>query len=87
MQMEGFSEKNRDELCNFLGRYFELSEVNDEDDFFQKGLVNSLFSMQLIVFIEKKFQITMEMEEINPENLSSIHNILAYVQRKQECAG
>lgn len=81
--MHNSVEKTREDVCAFLGRYFDLSEVNDEDDFFQKGLVNSLFSMQLIMFIEKKFQITVELDEVNPDNLSSIHNITEYVQRKQ----
>jgi len=83
--MENNNEMNREILCNFLAKYFDLSLITEEEDFFEKGLVNSLFSMQLIMFVEKKFEITVEMDDINPYNFSSIHNILRFTENKRLC--
>ena len=35
-------------LREFLGKYFDESTIDDDDNIFETGLVNSLFTMQLV---------------------------------------
>ncbi|MEM9823313.1 MAG: acyl carrier protein [Bacteroidota bacterium] len=57
--------------------------LKDEDNFFQLGLINSLFALQLVIFLEKTFQIEMDNEDLDINNFSTINNLTALVERKQ----
>ncbi len=68
-------------------RRFILSSVNvadlqDDDNLFESGLVNSLFAVQLMTFIEKTFGIEVGMEDLDIENFKSLNAAAAFVQRK-----
>lgn len=56
--------------------------LDGEDNIFELGIVNSLFSMKLITFLEDTFHISVEYEDMNLDNFSSINNILEYLKRK-----
>jgi acyl carrier protein len=49
---------------------------------FVLGVVNSLFAMQLVMFVEKEFQITVENEDLDFANFQSISAIAHLVDRK-----
>jgi acyl carrier protein len=70
----------------FLSMYLRNHEPGDEDDIFALGLVNSLFAMQLVSFVEKEFGITVESEDLEIENFSTINAIAALVERKTGAA-
>jgi len=74
--------KNREELNSFLKKYFVLEQVEDDTNIFEMGFVNSLFSMQLLVFLENEFSVTVEVEDMDMDNFSTIGNILAFIERK-----
>lgn len=57
-------------------------QVEVEENIFKSGIVNSLFTMQLIMFLEETFNITVENEEMNIENFSSVLAITNYVNNK-----
>ena len=68
-------------------RRFILSSVNiadlkDDDNLFESGLVNSLFAVQLMTFIEKTFAIEVGMEDLDIENFKSLNAAAAFVVRK-----
>ncbi|MNJ57912.1 hypothetical protein D3C77_535230 [compost metagenome] len=46
------------------------------------GIVNSLLMMQLILFIEKEFELTVGNEDLRNNTLSSINNIVAYIEHR-----
>lgn len=73
-----------DSLMEFLGRYFNTDSIQKSTDLFAAGLVNSLFSMQLLMFLEKKYEITVTNEDINIDNFRSIQAIENYIERKTE---
>lgn len=60
------------------------AEFSDADNIFEMGYVNSLFAMKLLNYIENKFGITVENEEINIKNFSSVNNIYQLVKAKLE---
>jgi methoxymalonate biosynthesis acyl carrier protein len=57
-------------------------EIRDEDDIFELGVVNSLFAMQLVLFVENEFSITAEGEDLNINNFSSIAALTNFVLQK-----
>ena len=81
--MERTKQKERELVCGFLKRYFDLSSLSDDDDdFIKQGLVNSLFAMQLIIFIEKTFDFAVPTEEISLDNFSTVNKIVDYISEK-----
>ena len=58
------------------------AEFSDSDNIFKMGFVNSLFAMKLLTFVEKKFNIAIENDEIDIANFSSVDAIVALINRK-----
>jgi len=53
------------------------------DSFLEKGILDSTGIMELILFVEEEFGFRVAEEEMIPENLDSIDNLVAFVQREQ----
>lgn len=66
----------------YLSKIFDVSKVTNEDNIFEKGLVNSLFAMQLIQFIEAEFDITLDDNDLDLENFKNINAIVDLIDRK-----
>ena len=58
-------------------------EFSDSDNIFQLGYVNSLFAMKLLNYVENEFGITVENEEMDIKNFSSVNNIVRLVETKK----
>ena len=50
----------------------------------EAGLIDSTGVLELVGYLEERFDIRITNEELLPENLDSIDNIVAFVQRKLE---
>jgi acyl carrier protein len=72
----------KNKLHAFLGRFFQNMVVEDEQDFFAQGLVNSLFAMQLVVFVENEFGIVVSDEDLDIDNFRTINAIASLIERK-----
>lgn len=72
----------RKEVLDFLGKFIDLNSINEKTNFIEEGLVNSLFAMQLILFLEENFHITVSNEDIKPENFCSIDSIMIYLKNQ-----
>ena len=70
-------------IRSFLGRILRTSEVDDDADLFASGLVNSLFAMQLVLFIEKEYGITVANEDLDFANFRSLNSIAGFILRKK----
>jgi acyl carrier protein len=64
-----------------------LDAFADEDSFLEKGIIDSTGVLELLEFIEEKFKIRVEDEEIVPDNLDSLDKLTSYIQRKLGYAG
>jgi methoxymalonate biosynthesis acyl carrier protein len=71
-----------DIIKNFLSRFFNLDSIKDDTNFFELGLVNSLFAMQLVSFIENQYDIEVDNKDIRIENFCSVNAIKAYIDGK-----
>lgn len=54
----------------------------ETDNIFQLGFVNSLFAIQLVLFVEKEFGISVEDGDLEAANFMSINAISRFVDRK-----
>ena len=54
----------------------------DGDSFMETRLIDSTGILEVIQFLEDTFEITVEDDEMIPENLDSVANIAAFVGRK-----
>lgn len=72
----------KDKVRNYLDRYVGQGTIKDGDNIFEKRLVNSLFALQLVTFIEKEFGVSLSNEELDVENFKDINSITALVERK-----
>lgn len=69
---------------NFLfGREPTFSE---EDSFLEQGIVDSTGVLELVTFLEDEYKIAIADEELVPENLDSIANVVRFVEAKQAAA-
>jgi methoxymalonate biosynthesis acyl carrier protein len=44
-------------LKQFLARFFQNYDLREDENIFALGFVNSLFAMQLVVFLENELEI------------------------------
>lgn len=58
-------------------------ELNNDDSFLEKGILDSTGILEIITLIEESFGIKVEDAEMIPDNLDSVNNIVAYVTRKK----
>lgn len=69
-------------IREFIGRFFQHVDLQDDQDIFALGFVSSLFAMQLVLFVEKEFGITIEDGELDMENFRTINAIANLIVRK-----
>ena len=67
----------------YLARFFPESTLQDQDDIFSLGFVNSLFALQLVNFLEHEFIIEIENEDLDLGNFRSVHAMSGFIERKR----
>ena len=78
------SEK-KTEIRNFIIENFLFGNANglkDDTSFLEEGIIDSTGVLELVTFLEETFEIQVDDEELIPENLDSIDNVTAYLERK-----
>ena len=54
----------------------------DTDSFLEEGIVDSTGVLELVMFVEEAFNISVKDQEIVPENFDSVKGLVHYVQQK-----
>lgn len=76
------------DIRKYMLENFLFTEDDDElkntDSFLDSGIIDSTGILEVINFLEEEFNIQVEDDEMIPENLDSVNNILAYVSKKQD---
>jgi acyl carrier protein len=68
-------------LTTELGR--DVSRVGLDDSMLESGTIDSVGVMQLVAFLGKTYGITVEDDDLTPENFDTIGAIAAFVARRQ----
>jgi len=75
-----------EKIKSFIQDNFLLGDKNrvikEDESFLQSGIIDSTGVLELVNFIEETYKIKVEDEELIPENLDSIKNLIAYIKRK-----
>jgi len=75
-------DEKKQKIREFLTKYTETKNLLDHEDIFAGGFVNSLFAMQLVLFVEKEFHVQMENEDLKIENFRSLNALAGLLERK-----
>lgn len=77
------SEDTKERTRAFLFRFVRARTIQDTDDIFTSGMVNSLFAMQLVLFVEKEFGVKVANEDLDLKNFRSVDAITNFIARKR----
>jgi len=72
----------KETVKRFLLGSINIPHLGDDDNLFESGIVNSLFAVQLMTFIEKTFAVEVGMDDLDIENFKSLNAATAFVVRK-----
>ena len=77
----------KERIRSFLMKHVKSERLREDEDIFKAGFVNSLFAMQLVLFVEKEFQIKVRDDDLAIENFRSINAIVRLVAGKESASG
>jgi len=72
----------KEKLKGFMAQFISNVNVSDDEDIFAAGLVNSMFAMQLVLFVEKEFQFKVEDKDLDYENFRTLNAMIGFIERK-----
>lgn len=72
----------KETVKRFILSSIAIPHLKDDDDLFESGIVNSLFAVQLMTYIEKVFAIEVGMDDLDMANFKSLNAATAFVLRK-----
>ena len=58
-------------------------EIEDSDNIFKMGFVDSLFAMKLVCFVESELQLEITDNDLDLSNFNSVHNIVNFLEAKK----
>ena len=76
----------RDTVRMFVAENFlfdNQATLMDSASFLDEGIIDSTGILELVSFIEERFSITVADDELVPENLDSVANVVSYLERKK----
>ncbi len=76
----------RKKLKDFITETFligsDVESVSDSDSFMEKEIIDSTGVLELTSYLEEEFGITVEDNELTPDNLDSIDRLVNFIQGK-----
>nr|MBN2276809.1 acyl carrier protein [candidate division Zixibacteria bacterium] len=76
----------RQKLRDFITDSFligsDIEKIEDNDSFMKLEIIDSTGVLELTSFIETEFNINIEDEEMIPDNLDSINNLVTFIAGK-----
>lgn len=75
-----------DQIRSYLGEYLLFSdnglEYSNDDSFLESGIVDSVAVMELTLFVEETFGISVEDQEITPDNFDSVNKLAQFIRSR-----
>ena len=69
-------------LENYLLRRDDAS-LGDADSLTGRGILDSTGALELVLHLEERYGVTVQDDELHPDNLDSIDRISAFIARKR----
>ncbi len=76
----------KQQIRAFLAKHFKNYDLQDDEDIFSLGFVNSLFAMQIVLFVEQQMGVTIANEELQLDNFRTINAMTNLITSKREPA-
>ena len=67
-------------IDNFL--FGQGEKLTDGESFLDKGIIDSTGVLELVGFLQERYSITIDDDELVPDNLDSVDRVLTFVQKK-----
>jgi acyl carrier protein len=81
---------NQDKIRQFILENYLFSSdqslLSNDDSFLKKGIIDSTGILEVISFLREEFGVTVRDEEMIPENLDSVSNLVGFIARKTQAA-
>jgi acyl carrier protein len=75
-----------EQIRQYIAENFMFSDngfqLSDDASLLEEGIVDSTGVLELVMFVEEEFGVTVKDEEVVPENFDSVSRLAAYVSRK-----
>jgi methoxymalonate biosynthesis acyl carrier protein len=81
--MDSSMDESLDEIRAFIGKHVGGADVADDEDLFELGYVNSLFAVQIVMFVQNTLGVPVSDNDLDIKNFSSIAQIEAFVTAKR----
>jgi acyl carrier protein len=78
-------DKAREKIRTFVVENFLFGDdkgLADETSFLENGIIDSMGILELVAYLGEEFNVTVADEELLPENLDSINNVLKFLKKK-----
>lgn len=73
-------------VINEIAAELSLKDLDENQSLLEAGILDSLGIMKLVAFIETKFLLKIEDEELTPENFETLSDISEMISKKQASA-
>ena len=64
----------------------ENGQLSNDDSFLEQGIIDSTGVLELVSFLERKFEIKIQDRELVPDNLDSINKLVRFLDEKLQDA-
>jgi acyl carrier protein len=76
----------KSEIKKFITENFLYGQdgdaMSDDASFLETGIIDSTGVLELVSFIQEKYQIYVSDDELVPENLDSLNRLAAFIEKK-----
>ena len=76
----------QDQIRNYIAKNLLFSTngygYDDQASFLEEGIVDSVGVLELVSFIEDRFKVKVDDQDIIPDNFDSVSKLAAYIRRK-----
>ena len=72
----------KETVKRFILSSISIPNWDDDDNLCESGIVNSLFAVELMTFLEQTFAIEVAMDDLDMENFKSLNATTAFVLQK-----
>jgi len=78
--------KSEQTIKNFIIDNFIIDDnpdqLENDQSFLESGIIDSTGILELVSFIEEHYNIKIEDEELIPDNLDSLNNVVKFINKK-----
>ncbi|MFC4908267.1 acyl carrier protein [Actinomadura gamaensis] len=80
------ADATRETVRRFVSAHLGGASVDDDEDLFAEGHVNSLFAVQVVMWVERTFDLTVARGDLDIANFRSVEAIADFVDRRNGAA-